>query len=122
MSPLDPHDLPPMSDPHPVREHKGPLAWMTKNSVAANLLMFALLVGGFIFMTRIKQEVFPEFDLDMISISIIYPGASPEEVEKAVTKAVEENVRGIDGVKRVTSSSSEGSASINVARRAPWTS
>ncbi len=106
--------LPPLSDPHPVRDHKGPIAWMAKNSVASNMLMVALLLGGLIFLTRIKQEVFPEFALDMISITVPYPGASPSEVERAVTKAVEENVRGLDGVKTVTSTSREGLASILV--------
>jgi multidrug efflux pump subunit AcrB len=107
-------DIPAMSDPHPVRDHKGPLAWMAKNAVASNVLMAALVIGGLVFMSRVKQEVFPEFNLDVVSIQIAYPGASPEEVERAVTKTVEENIRGIDGVKTVTSTSAEGVAAINV--------
>jgi multidrug efflux pump subunit AcrB len=101
-----------MSDPRPAQEKKGVLAWMAKNAVASNLIMVALVFGGLLFLTRVKQEVFPEFEIDVITVSIPYPGASPEEVEHAVTKAVEESVRGIDGVKTVTSTSSEGVASI----------
>ena len=49
---------------------KGPLAWMAGNSVAANLLMFLLLIGGLFLMTQIKQEVFPEFSNDQVSVSV----------------------------------------------------
>ena len=98
---------PPNSNPNAGRPATGPLAWMARNSVAANLLMGALIFGGLIFALfgMIKQEVFPEFQLDVISISVPYPGASPEEVEKGITKAIEENVRGVDGVKTVSSTS-----------------
>ena len=62
----------------------GPIAWMAKNHVAANLLMFVVLAGGVIGMFRVKQEVFPEVELDVVSIQVEYPGASPAEVEQAV--------------------------------------
>ena len=107
-------DLPPLSDPNPIRTHKGPLAWMARNSVASNLLMAVLIFGGLVFLANIKQEVFPQFTLDVVNVTVAYPGASPEEVEKAVTKVIEENVRGLDGVKTVTSTSSEGMAAVNV--------
>jgi multidrug efflux pump subunit AcrB len=57
---------------------------MAQNSVAANLLMFVLLVGGLFMSTRIKQEVFPDFKLDIVSVNVAYPGASPAEVEQGV--------------------------------------
>ncbi len=90
----------------------GPLAWMARNSVASNLLMLVLIFGGLVFMRQLRQEVFPEFALDVISVTVPYPGASPGEVERGVTKAVEEAVRGIDGVKEVSSTSNEGFANI----------
>jgi multidrug efflux pump subunit AcrB len=93
-------------------EERGPLAWMAQNAVASNVLMLILIVGGLVTLASgIKQEVFPEVDLDIISISVTYPGASPAEVEQAVVLAAEEAVRGIDGVKKVTSSAIEGQAS-----------
>lgn len=95
-------------------DNKGAIAWMAGNSVASNLLMLVFIIGGIIFATQIKQEVFPEFEVDIVSISVAYPGASPEEVEQGITLAVEENVRGLDGVKEVTSSSNEGSSSVMV--------
>ena len=93
---------------------KGPLAWMAGNPVAANLLMVLLLVGGVLGMTSIKQEVFPEFDLDIVTVAVPYPGASPTEVEQGIILAVEEEVRGIEGVKHVTSSASEGLGTVTI--------
>ena len=100
-----------MSD---TKQGGGALAWMTKNSVAANLLMFVVVVGGLLGVLRTKQEVFPEFNLDQVNVSVAYPGASPAEVEQGILLAIEENVRGIDGVKRVTSTAREGSGSVGV--------
>jgi len=96
----------------PMRRHKGAVAWMAGNSIAANLLMFCFLAGGLIFALQVKQEVFPEFETDTVSVSIAYPGASPEEVEQGITLAVEQAVQGLEGVKEVTSTSSEGSSSV----------
>lgn len=93
---------------------RGFIAWMANNSVAANLLMLFFLLGGLIMAARIKQEVFPEFTSDMVSISVAYPGASPEEVEQGIVLAVEERLTGLDGVKEITSSSREGSGSVTV--------
>ena len=93
---------------------KGPIAWMARNSVAANLLMVFLLAAGLLMAFSIKQEVFPEFELDTVSISVPYPGASPEEVEKGVILALEEEVRGIDGVKEVRSQASEGAGTVTI--------
>jgi multidrug efflux pump subunit AcrB len=92
----------------------GPFAWMAKNSVAANLLMFVMLAAGVAGLLRTKQEVFPAFTLDVVTIAVPYPGASPEDVEQGIVLAVEEEVRGVDGVKRITSVASEGAASIGV--------
>ncbi len=92
----------------------GPIAWMAGHSVAANLLMIVLLVGGFFLATRIKKEVFPDFDLDLITISVAYPGASPQEVEKGIILAVEEAVQGLEGVAEVQSVAREGSGTVTV--------
>ncbi|WP_405227497.1 efflux RND transporter permease subunit [Lentisalinibacter sediminis] len=93
------------ADPTSMR---GPIAWMARNAVAANLLMLLLIVGGLLFAQQVRQEVFPEIDLDIITVSVSYPGASPEEVEEGVVLAVEEAVRGVDGIKEVSSVVNEG--------------
>ena len=87
---------------------------MARNSVAANLLMLFLLVGGLLTAFRVKQEVFPEFTMDMVIVSVPYPGASPEEVERGILVAIEEEIRSVDGVKRITATASEGSGSVVV--------
>ena len=92
----------------------GAVAWMAAHPVAANLLMVALVAGGLLMAFRVRQEVFPEFSLDVVGVSVGYPGASPEEVEEGIVVAVEDAVRGIDGVKKVTSTSSEGRGSVSV--------
>jgi multidrug efflux pump subunit AcrB len=93
---------------------RGPVAWMAGNSVAANLLMLLLLVGGLLVGTTLKQEVLPDFDLDIVTISVVYPGASPEEVEQGIILSIEDAVQGLDGVKEVTSSAQEGMGRVTV--------
>ncbi len=93
--------------------NRGPIAWMARNAVAANLLMLMLMVGGLLTLPRIQQEVFPSLDLDVVTVSVVYPGATPEEIEKSIARAVEESITGLDGVKRVTSVSREGSVTVS---------
>ncbi len=97
-----------------ISHTRGPIAWMARNSVAANLLMVILIAGGIFIGLQIKQEVFPEVELDTILISVPYPGASPAEVEQGIVLSLEEAVRSLDGIKRVTASASEGVGSVSV--------
>ncbi|MEN8148378.1 MAG: efflux RND transporter permease subunit [Planctomycetota bacterium] len=93
---------------------RGPIAWMANNGVTPNLLMIVLLAGGLFMSTRIKQEVFPEFDLDIVTVTVAYPGASPEEVEQGIVLAVEEVVRGLEGVEEVKATANEGVGVVTV--------
>ncbi|MBT6375775.1 MAG: efflux RND transporter permease subunit, partial [Gemmatimonadales bacterium] len=97
-----------------LQTERGPIAWMAKNPVAANLLMFMILLGGLLATLGLKQEVFPAFDLDLITVSVPYPGASPVDVEQGIILAVEDAVSAIEGVKRVTSVAREGSGSVSI--------
>lgn len=92
----------------------GPISWMAGNSVAANLIMVVLLVGGLFMGFNIKQEVFPEFSLDIINVSVAYPGASPEEVESGIILAIEESIQDLEGIDEITATASEGGASIRI--------
>jgi multidrug efflux pump subunit AcrB len=89
-------------------DSKGLVAWMTHNRVTPNLLMFIFLIGGLIMALMIKKEVFPEFDLDIVTVNVPYPGSSPEEVEQGIILSVEEAIRGLEGVKEITANASEG--------------
>lgn len=100
-------DLPPVAP-------GGPIAWMSRNHVAANILMAIFIIGGLLFASRVKQEVFPDFSLDLISVSVPYPGASPEEVEQGILLSIEDGVRGLDGVKDVTSQANEGVGALSI--------
>ncbi|MGI6460856.1 MAG: efflux RND transporter permease subunit [Candidatus Hydrogenedentales bacterium] len=94
--------------------YRGAIAWMANHSVAASLILWICLAGGFIALLHTKQEVFPDIAPDTVSISMVYPGASPEEVEHGIILAIEEGIRSLEGVKEVTSTAREGSASVMV--------
>ncbi|MDD5758907.1 MAG: efflux RND transporter permease subunit [Desulfobulbaceae bacterium] len=93
---------------------KGAIAWMTGNSVASNLVMLFLLVGGLFWGLHIKQEVFPEFSLDQVVISVVYPGASPQEVEEGIVLPIEEAIQSVDGIEEISSTANEGSGRVMV--------
>lgn len=91
------------------------IAWFTKNHVAANLLLITILLAGiFSLSNRIPLEVFPSFESDVVSVNVSLRGATPEDVEQGVAIRVEEAVQDLEGIKRITSRSSEGSASISI--------
>jgi len=92
---------------------KGLIDWFAGNHVAANLLMAFLLLAGLMAAMTIKQEVFPQIDLDMVSVQVPYLGASPAEVEEAICVRVEEAIQGIDGIKRITSTAVENSGQVS---------
>ncbi len=89
-------------------DRKGILGWFATNHVAANLLMLLIVASGILTVLQIKFEIFPEYTLDMVSVSVPYRGATPSDVEDGVILRVEEAVAGIDGVKRITSNAMEG--------------
>ncbi len=101
------------SVPHlPPDESKGLFAWAVNNRVTPNLMMLTFIIGGLFIITQIKQEVFPEFDLDIVTVRVPYPGSSPEEVEQGIILSIEEGIRSLDGVKEVTSTASESSGAV----------
>jgi multidrug efflux pump subunit AcrB len=87
---------------------------MAANPVAANILMLFFLLGGLYWSSQIRQEVFPEFDLDEVIVRVAYPGASPEEVAKGIILPVEEAVSSLTGIKEVTSSAVEGRGTVRI--------
>lgn len=93
---------------------KGAIAWMAANPVAANICLAILIVGGFFVSRMVKQEVFPEFDLGIVSVSVPYPGASPEEVESGIILAIEEAVQGLEGIDEIRSIAYEGVAAVEI--------
>jgi multidrug efflux pump subunit AcrB len=92
------------------------LTAFARNTVFANIILVLIFLAGGIAASRMIRETFPEFSLDMITISVPYPGADPEEVEEGVCRKIEEAVEGIEGIKQFTTTSDEnhGSAMIEV--------
>lgn len=90
------------------------IEWMAKNPVAANLLMVILLIGGLSSLQSIQQEVFPEFDFDIISVAIPYKGATPSEIEESIVIPTEKAIEGIQGIKKVSSNAYEGAGRLTI--------
>ena len=80
----------------------------------ANMLMAAVLLLGITMMLRMRTSFFPEVESNIITVSFVYPGTSPEEIEEALIIKAENNLRGIPGVERTTSSSRENSGSVSI--------
>lgn len=93
---------------------RAPIGWMSRNHVAANLLMGFLVLSGLLALLGTKKETFPEFSLDVIQVQVPYLGASPAEVEAGVVSRIEERLIGIEGIDRITSTASEGIGSIRL--------
>jgi multidrug efflux pump subunit AcrB len=93
---------------------KGVIAWFAHNHVAANLLLVLIVLAGLVAVVSMPQKSFPDIDIPIISISVPYLGAAPEEVEQAVCIRIEEQLEGVEGVKQIRSNANEGSCSMSV--------
>jgi multidrug efflux pump subunit AcrB len=90
------------------------ITYFIKYPVAVNVIILAFFVFGILGAISMKSSFFPLIDSQLIRISLAYPGASPAEMEEGVVLKIEDNLKGIVGVERVTSVSRENSASVNV--------
>ncbi|MFC1597613.1 efflux RND transporter permease subunit [Planctomycetota bacterium] len=88
------------------------LRWVIQNTPAMNTLMVAIMLVGSVGLIRMHRELFPEFDLEILLVTVPYPGASPEEVEEGICQKIEEAVRSIDGIKKQNSLAREGSGTV----------
>ncbi len=88
--------------------------WSIKNNVTVNLIMLFIIVAGLLTLVKMRREMFPQFSLDMIHISVDYPGSSPQEVEEGICIKIEEQIEGIDGISRTVSTAREGNGSVVV--------
>jgi len=85
-----------------------------KRPVFATMVIASFVVLGLVSIARLGIDLFPEVNLPFVNVAVVYPGAAPEEVETLVTKPIEDAVAGINGVKKVMSTSTEGFARVGV--------
>ena len=90
------------------------IAYFIKYHVAVNVIILAFLVFGIVGAYSLKSSFFPLTESKNVLITIAYPGASPQEIEEGIVLKIEDNLKGLQGVERVTSTSRENSGSINV--------
>jgi len=90
------------------------VGWFASNPVAANIVMLFLVVAGLLAARGMITETFPSIDPKTITIVTPYPGATPYDIEESITRRVEEGMIGIEGVKRVSSSATEGVGRVTV--------
>ncbi len=90
------------------------LSAFAANTVFANVMLFMIILSGLMAVKFMIRETFPGFSLDMIAITVPYPGADPEEVEEGISRKIEEAIEGLEGIKQYTTKSSEGVATAQI--------
>ena len=88
--------------------------FLIQRSILGNILTVAVVVLGIVVMSGMKREAFPNINFDIVVITVIYPGASPQEVEKLITIPIEREVKSIDGIKKSSSTSIENRSAISL--------
>jgi multidrug efflux pump subunit AcrB len=88
--------------------------YFIKHSVVTNWIMLAVMLAGVFALFNLERRLNPKIEIEEVNITVPYPGASAVEVEEGITIKIEEALRGIEGIQKVYSWSSDGSASLNV--------
>lgn len=97
-----------------MSRRRGPLSFFVHHRVAAHLVMLVMLLGGALGLARMNVQFFPDFALDVVSVSTVWSGAAAEDVEQGITLPLEQRLRSIEGLKRMTSTSAQGVSSISL--------
>jgi multidrug efflux pump subunit AcrB len=99
-------------------QHQSPrnafLSTFSNHPVAANLLMVLMVLAGIWGLWQLNTQFFPNFDLEQISVRIVWPGATAEDVEANITTPLEQELRSLDFLRKMTSTSAEGIAAISL--------
>ena len=95
-----------------VSNQTGIIAWFAENPVAANLLMWCILVAGLISVYTIRKQTMPDFVLNSIQVQVSYLGAAPQEVEEGVVIKIEEAIQDVKGIAEINSYAGEGFGSV----------
>ncbi|GGD86332.1 efflux RND transporter permease subunit [Planktosalinus lacus] len=90
------------------------IEYFIKYSVAVNVVIFAFIIFGIFGVSSLKSSFFPLVDSEIININITYPAASPQEIEEGIIIKIEDNLKGLEGIERVTSTARESGGSITI--------
>jgi multidrug efflux pump subunit AcrB len=90
------------------------IAFFARQSLFVNLFTVFLLIFGVFSLVKIRREVFPNINFDVITITTVYPGAAPESVERLITNRLEQDLREVDGIKKMTSISTDNQSVVVV--------
>ncbi|MBC8329237.1 MAG: efflux RND transporter permease subunit, partial [Planctomycetes bacterium] len=88
--------------------------WFVRNPVAANLMMATIVAAGLFTIPLLRQEIVPTVRIDSATVTVVYPGATPGEVEEAICMRIEEAVQGLSGVHEVRAKASEGVGTVAI--------
>lgn len=92
----------------------GSLAWFSRHPVAANLVLLLMVVGGLYAVSQLNTQFFPNFELDVVNVEVEWQGATAEDVADGITRPLEDELRDLDGLREMTSTSAEGIAVITL--------
>jgi len=90
------------------------ISWWAHNAIAANLLMFGILLAGVLGFNAMERETFPSFKPSQVQVEVIWPGAAPQEVEEQIVVRIEEALSGLDNVYRIYSTATEGYGQLDI--------
>lgn len=90
------------------------IAYFLRYPVLGNMVLVLTLIFGFFGLTQLRSTMFPEAESKIILVQVAYPGASPEEIEEGIVLKIEDNLKGLTGVERVSSVSNENSGVVTV--------
>jgi len=104
-------DVNPQADDRPGRSI---LSRFARHRVAPNLVMLLMLLGGIFAISRMNIQFFPNFALDVVTVQVVWTGASSEDIERGITDPLEERLRSVPDVKKMTSTSAQGVSNITL--------
>ncbi|MEO0423602.1 MAG: efflux RND transporter permease subunit [Pseudomonadota bacterium] len=93
---------------------RGLINWFARNPVAANLLMAVIMVAGIMVAQSIRKQTTPDFELDIVTVTVAYPGAAPQEVEQGILTRIEDAIANLPGIAEIRSTASEGSGTVSI--------
>ena len=98
-----------------MKSHKADLLGIfAHHKVAANLLMLIMLLAGALALNRMNVQIFPSFELDLITVTVVWSGSSAEDVEEGITRPLEQRLRTTDSLHKMTSTSTQGTSAITL--------